>query len=177
MSILTNSTNSTSNSQSVNGAAHVPFAAETSGESPAQPFAFQPNAHGAYTVIARTASRCWKNATCAAIMTARCWRRRQACSIASPITLPRWKRSMATTRRRRPTFYDLLTERRFFPNSPTFTGAGTPLGQLAACFVLPIADDMGKESDGIFSTLRVAALIQQTGGGNGFSFSAAAPQE
>ncbi len=74
------------------------------------------------------------------------------------------------------TFYDLLTERRFYPNSPTFTGAGTPLGQLAACFVLPIADDMGKASDGIFSTLRVAALIQQTGGGNGFSFSRLRPK-
>lgn len=73
-------------------------------------------------------------------------------------------------------FYELLTERRFFPNSPTFTGAATPLGQLAACFVLPIADDMGKESDGIFSTLRVAALIQQTGGGNGFSFSRLRPK-
>lgn len=68
-------------------------------------------------------------------------------------------------------FYNLLSTKRFFPNSPTFTGAGTPLGQLAACFVLPIADDMGKQDDGIFSTLRVAALIQQTGGGNGFSFS------
>ncbi len=55
-------------------------------------------------------------------------------------------------------FYDLLSQYRFFPNSPTFTGAGTPLGQLAACFVLPIADDMGKSGDGIFSTLRVAAL-------------------
>ena len=74
-------------------------------------------------------------------------------------------------------FYDLLTELRFFPNSPTFTGAGTPLGQLAACFVLPIEDDMGRADDGIFSTLRVAALIQQTGGGNGFSFSRLRPQK
>ena len=74
------------------------------------------------------------------------------------------------------TFYDLLSQYRFFPNSPTFTGAGTPLGQLAACFVLPIEDDMGKRSDGIFSTLRVAALIQQTGGGNGFSFSRLRPK-
>ena len=79
----------------------------------------------------------------------------------------------ATTR----TFYDLLTDLRFFPNSPTFTGAGTPLGQLAACFVLPIEDDMGRADDGIFSTLRVAALIQQTGGGNGFSFSRLRPQK
>ncbi len=73
-------------------------------------------------------------------------------------------------------FYDLLTDLRFMPNSPTFTGAGTPLGQLAACFVLPIADDMGRHPDGIFSTLRNAALIQQTGGGNGFSFSRLRPK-
>jgi ribonucleoside-diphosphate reductase alpha chain len=72
-------------------------------------------------------------------------------------------------------FYTLLTEKRFFPNSPTFTGAGTPLGQLAACFVLPVSDDMGRREDGIFSTLRNAALIQQTGGGNGFSFSRLRP--
>lgn len=68
-------------------------------------------------------------------------------------------------------FFDLLTTLRFLPNSPTFTGAGTPLGQLAACFVLPISDDMGRDSAGIFQTLRDAALIQQTGGGNGFCFS------
>ena len=73
-------------------------------------------------------------------------------------------------------FYHLLTELRFFPNSPTFTGAGTPLGQLAACFVLPISDDMGRDSAGIFQTLRDAALIQQTGGGNGFSFGRLRPK-
>lgn len=73
-------------------------------------------------------------------------------------------------------YYHLLAGINFFPNSPTFTGAGTPLGQLAACFVLPISDDMGKSSNGIFSTLRDAALIQQTGGGNGFSFSRLRPK-
>ncbi len=73
-------------------------------------------------------------------------------------------------------YYELLTSKRFFPNSPTFTGAGTPLGQLAACFVLPIADDMGRNPAGIFQTLRDAALIQQTGGGNGFSFSRLRPK-
>jgi ribonucleoside-diphosphate reductase alpha chain len=73
-------------------------------------------------------------------------------------------------------FYELLSSKRFFPNSPTFTGAGTPLGQLAACFVLPISDDMGRHPAGIFQTLRDAALIQQTGGGNGFSFSQLRPK-
>ena len=73
-------------------------------------------------------------------------------------------------------FYVLLTSKKFFPNSPTFTGAGTPLGQLAACFVLPITDDMGRDPAGIFQSLRDAALIQQTGGGNGFSFSRLRPK-
>ncbi len=73
-------------------------------------------------------------------------------------------------------FYVLLTSKKFFPNSPTFTGAGTPLGQLAACFVLPISDDMGRDAAGIFQSLRDAALIQQTGGGNGFSFSRLRPK-
>ncbi|MDH5607468.1 MAG: adenosylcobalamin-dependent ribonucleoside-diphosphate reductase, partial [Anaerolineae bacterium] len=74
-------------------------------------------------------------------------------------------------------FYQMLAGKRFFPNSPTFTGAGTPLGQLAACFVLPISDDMGKIGSGIFQTLRDAALIQQTGGGNGFGFSRLRPSQ
>jgi ribonucleoside-diphosphate reductase alpha chain len=73
-------------------------------------------------------------------------------------------------------FYNLLSNKHFFPNSPTFTGAGTPLGQLAACFVLPVSDDMGRHEAGIFQTLRDAALIQQTGGGNGFSFSRLRPK-
>ncbi|PJF36442.1 MAG: ribonucleoside-diphosphate reductase, adenosylcobalamin-dependent [Candidatus Thermofonsia Clade 1 bacterium] len=73
-------------------------------------------------------------------------------------------------------YFELLTKLRFFPNSPTFTGAGTPLGQLAACFVLAIDDDMGRTESGIFQTLRNAALIQQTGGGNGFAFSRLRPK-
>ncbi len=67
-------------------------------------------------------------------------------------------------------YRDLIASWDFLPNSPTWTGAGTPLGQLAACFVLPIEDDLGVGRGSIFETLKVAALIQQTGGGNGFSF-------
>ncbi len=97
--------------------------------------------------------------------------RRVAHAVAEPDTL--YGYAAQTTEE---SFYGLLASLRFFPNSPTFTGAGTPLGQLAACFVLPIADDMGRAEDGIFQTLRDAALIQQTGGGNGFSFSRLRPK-
>jgi ribonucleoside-diphosphate reductase alpha chain len=72
-------------------------------------------------------------------------------------------------------YRDLLNDRLMFPNSPTWTGAGTPLGQLSACFVLPIDDDLGRERAGIYSTLKDAVLIQQTGGGNGFDFSRLRP--
>jgi ribonucleoside-diphosphate reductase alpha chain len=73
-------------------------------------------------------------------------------------------------------FFDILSDFLFVPNSPTWTGAMTPLGQLAACFVLPLKDDLGRDPEGIYSTLRNAVLIQQTGGGIGFSFSRLRPR-
>lgn len=85
------------------------------------------------------------------------------------------KRAEGTTMAKAEEYFTMLMSKDFFPNSPTFTGAGTPLGQLAACFVIPISDDMGKRPTGIFTTLRNAALVQQTGGGNGFSFSRLRP--
>ena len=85
-------------------------------------------------------------------------------------------KSEAEVKRIEDEFYELMSSRRFIPNSPTLMNAGTKLGILSACFVIPVRDSMvTAEGEGIYDALRAQAVIFQQGGGTGFSFSELRP--
>src|SRR4029079_15986488 len=73
-------------------------------------------------------------------------------------------------------FYELMTTGKFEPTALTLWNARRPLGQLSACFVLPVDDTLSNGRSGIYDTLKAMALVHQSGGGTGFSFSRLRPK-
>ncbi|PWB48001.1 MAG: ribonucleotide-diphosphate reductase subunit alpha [Candidatus Methylomirabilota bacterium] len=99
-----------------------------------------------------------------------CWR----VAVAIAKAEAQWGRTEAEARQVAESFYDLMIEGKFLPNSPTMMNAGKDNGlQYSACFVLPVEDSM----EGIFEAVKRAAIIHQSGGGTGFAFSRLRPKD